>query len=177
MKMVLKRVRLSFPQIWKAQQVNGEGEPAFNANFIIEDLVTAASVDKVIEQVAKDKWGAKADAHLLAIRSKDKTCLHDGSTKDYDGYAGNFFVSARSPTQPLILDRDKTPLNQISGRPYGGCYVNASVDIYAQDNDFGKRINAQLRGIQFVADGEAFGAGPASADEFEELDEEEGGLA
>jgi hypothetical protein len=82
------------------------------------------------------------------------------------------YVSAASKTRPLVLDSNKTPLTDEDGKPYGGCYVNASIEIWAQDNQFGKRINAQLRGIQFVKDGDAFGGGgsPASADEFEELE-------
>ncbi|MNP74169.1 hypothetical protein D3C76_1710040 [compost metagenome] len=45
------------------------------------------------------------------------------------------------------------------------------VDIWAQDNSYGKRINAQLQGIQFVKDGEAFSGGGTSADasDFEEI--------
>jgi len=50
--------------------------------------------------------------------------------------------------------------------PYSGCYVNVSMDVWAQANDFGKRINAKLLAIQFEADGAAFGGGEgfASAD-------------
>lgn len=49
--------------------------------------------------------------------------------------------------------------------------MNASIELWAQDNkQFGKRINAQLRGVQFLRDGDAFAAGsPASEDEFEDL--------
>jgi hypothetical protein len=44
------------------------------------------------------------------------------------------------------------------------------VEIWAQDNNYGKRINASLKGVQFVRDGDAFaGGGAASPDEFEDL--------
>ena len=56
-------------------------------------------------------------------------------------------------------------------------YVNGSIELWCQDNAYGKRINATLRGVQFLKDGEAFaGGGSASADEFDDLgvdDEEE----
>jgi hypothetical protein len=42
---------------------------------------------------------------------------------------------------------------------YAGCVVNATVRLWAQDNNYGKRINAQLRAIQFVKDGAQFGEG------------------
>ncbi|MWN55950.1 ssDNA-binding protein, partial [Escherichia coli] len=53
-----------------------------------------------------------------------------------------------------------------------GCYVNAVIDIWAQDNNFGKRINASLGGVQFLRDGDAFaGGGVASADDFDDISE------
>jgi len=83
-------------------------------------------------------------------------------------------VSARSKTRPTVLNRDKTPVAEADGVLYGGCYVNALLDVWAQDNAFGKRINATLKGVQFVRDGDAFGGGaPASADDFPDESESE----
>ena len=48
--------------------------------------------------------------------------------------------------------------------------MNASIELWAQDNSFGKRVNASLRGVQFLKDGDAFaGGGAASDDEFDDL--------
>ncbi len=53
---------------------------------------------------------------------------------------------------------------------YAGCYVNASIEIWAQDNQYGKAIRATLRGVQFFRDGDAFTANNvAAADEFDDL--------
>ena len=35
MKLLIKDVRLAFPQLFEAKTVNGEGEPAFSAAFLI----------------------------------------------------------------------------------------------------------------------------------------------
>ncbi len=177
MKVMLKNARLAFPNLFEAKTVNGEGDPAFSAALILDPEANAKVIDQLedaIAQVAKDKWGAKADAVLTKLKSTDKLALHDGDTKaDYDGFPGNQYVSARSKTRPTVIDRDRTPLAESDGRPYAGCYVNASIELWAQDNNYGKRINAQLRGVQFVADGEAFaGGGAAAADEFDELEPE-----
>ena len=57
-----------------------------------------------------------------------------------------------------------------SGRPYAGCYVNAVLEFWAQDNKFGKRVNATLMGVQFFRDGDAFsGGGAASDDDFDDV--------
>ena len=44
----------------------------------------------------------------------------------------------------------------------------------ANINSFGKRINANLYGVQFVKDGEAFGMGPVDVtDDFDDLSDDE----
>jgi hypothetical protein len=172
--MILKltNVRLAFPALFEAKTVNGEGDPAFSASFLIDPAdPQVKGINAAIEATAKEKWGAKADATLKAIRAGNKTCLNDGDTKaDYAGFAGNLFISARSKTRPLVIDADKSPLAAQDGKPYAGCYVNASLDIWAMDNNYGKRICASLRGVQFLKDGDAFaGGGSANPDEFEDV--------
>lgn len=168
-RVMLKNVRLAFPNLFEPSSY-GEGEPAYSATLIM-DSAQAEAVDKALAAVAREKWGAKADAQLKALRAAGKICLRDGDEKaDYDGFEGKMFVAARSKTRPTVVDGQRQPLLQSDGRIYAGCYVNASIEIWAQDNAYGKRVNATLRGIQFVRDGEAFGGGrPAEADEFEEI--------
>ena len=98
--------------------------------------------------------------------------LQDGDLKaQYAGYPGNLFFNARSATRPTVVDRNKAQLTEADGKPYAGAYVNALIELWAQDNQFGKRINASLRGVQFVRDGDAFGGGaaPASEEDFPDL--------
>jgi hypothetical protein len=179
MKVMLKNVRLSFPQLWAAVKVRNrdgseqDGKPTFSCNLLLpENDPQVDLIEDAIEAAANDKWGDKGPRILAEIRAKDRTCLHNGNFKaDYDGYAGMYFLTARTPTKPLVLDRDKRELHEADGKPYGGCYVNCSVDIYAQDHPKGgKRVNASFRGVQFVMDGDAFAAGPpADPDEFDDL--------
>jgi len=167
MKVTLKNVRLSFPQVFEAKAMEAGQKPAYSAAGIMApgnpgiDLLNQA-----INAVGKEKWNAKADANLKALRASGKVCLHDGDTKAYDGFAGNMFVQARAYVRPQVRDRDgQTPLTEADGRIYPGCYVNMIVDVWAQDNSFGKRVNASLLGIQFVRDGESLGGGTAAGDD------------
>ncbi|NYT44581.1 DUF2815 family protein [Alcaligenaceae bacterium] len=174
MKVSLKNVRLAFPTLFEAKTVNGEGKPAFSASFLLDPAdPQVKTLQAAIEAVAKEKWGPKAEAILKQMRAQDKTALHDGDLKsNYDGFPGNLYVSSRSNTRPLIIDADKTPLAEQDGKPYAGCYVNANVELWAQDNNYGKRVNAQLRGVQFFKDGDAFaGGGAASDEEFDDVTE------
>lgn len=172
MKIKLNNVRLSFAQLFEAKTVNGEGKPAFSASFLINpNDPQVKTINEAIEAVAKDKWGTKADATLKVMRTADKTCLHSGDLKaNYDGFEGMLYISSRNALRPLVIDVDKSPLVAEDGKPYSGCFVNASVELWAQDNNYGKRINATLMGVQFFKDGESFsGGGVADADDFDDL--------
>lgn len=181
MKLTIKNVRIAFPQLWEAKAVNGEGKPAFSASFVLpKDHPQIKEINDAIDQLGKDKWGDKATAMLTQLRAADKVALHNGDTKaQYDGFPGNFYVSARAYARPGVFDNridaatgKVAALTQMDGRPYGGCYVNVTVDLWPQDNNFGKRINATLLGVQFVKDGAAFaGTPPSSADDFETVPE------
>ena len=176
MKIKLNNVRLSFAQLFEAKTVNGEGKPAFSASFLIKPTdPQVKAINDAIDAVAKDKWGIKAEANLKVMRTGDKTCLHSGDLKaNYDGFEGMMFVSARNPLRPLVLDVDRSLLSAESGRPYSGCYVNVSLELWAQDNNYGKRVNATLMGVQYFGEGESFsGGGIAEIDDFDDLSAED----
>lgn len=181
----LQSARLSFPDLWEAKQYEGQGPFSYRASFLqsedtpvmlkqTDGTWAKTTMKKVIDQIAADAWKTKAVAILTTIEGQSqKFCWIDGDTKAYDGYEGNFALSASrniNKGRPMIIDRDKSPLTVSDGKPYAGCYVNATVEIWAQDNKFGKGIRATLRGVQFVKDGDAFSAGtPVSEDEFESI--------
>lgn len=174
-RVMIRKVRLAFPNLFNPTTVNGEGKPRYSATLIFPpDHEAVPLIKAAILAAATAKWAAKAQATVTALEKSGKLALHDGDEKsNYDGFEGNLFVTAasREDSPPGVYDADKTPLTERSGKIYAGCYVNASVDFWAQDNAFGKRVNAQLRGVQFAADGDAFSAGrPASADEFEAVE-------
>ena len=175
-RILLKNVRLAFPNLFEPTTVAGEGKPRYSATLLIPaDHPQLAEIRAAQDAIAKEKWRDKSAAIVRGLDKQDKLALHDGDTKSkYDGFPGNFFVSAAAQENaaPTVIDRDRSPLSAKSGRPYAGCFVNASIELWAQDNNYGQRINAQLRGIQFYADGDRFSAGrPADADEFEEVTE------
>jgi hypothetical protein len=175
-RVLLKNVRLAVPTLFEPTTVAGEGKPRYSATLIIPaDHPQLAELQEKQAAVAKEKWRDKAPAIIRGLEKQDKMAVHDGDTKSkYDGFPGNYFISAAAQENaaPTVIDRDRTPLSAKSGRPYAGCFVNASIEFWSQDNSYGQRINAQLRGIQFYADGDSFSAGrPADADEFEEVTE------
>lgn len=164
-KIQLRNVRLSFPSIFKRSEFNGQ-EGKFEATFLLNKETQADQIKALEDRIQ----AMLAEAKMKV--SPDKICMKDGDFIDYDGYAGHVSVKASTNRRPTIIDRDKTPLVEDDGKPYAGCFVNAIIDFWLMDNSYGKRVNANLFGIQFYKDGDAFGAGDTDVvDDFDDLDD------
>ena len=174
MKLHLKDVRCSFFNGFEPSAVKGSTDKKFSSAFLFPRThPQLAEIVGGLQTVAKEKWGADADKNFAALKAGDKLCLHDGDSKpDNDAYPGNLFINASNKTRPLVIGPNREPLVAADGKPYSGCYVNAIIEVWAQDNQFGKRINASLLGVQFLRDGERLaGGGVAAADDFEAIPE------
>lgn len=172
MKFTMHNVRISFPNIFTAK-ANEQGKEQFSAAFLFPtDHPEIAALDQIIDQVGKAKWGDKWPTVKKELKAGDRLLTHNGDSKaSLAGYEGNLFLNAYNTVRPTVVDRDRSPLTAQDGKPYSGSYNNVILDVWAQENSYGKRINAQLQGIQFVKDGEAFSGGGTSADasDFEEI--------
>lgn len=171
MKLKLQNVRLSFPSLFRKAVFNGE-ETKYEATLLINkethaDLIKQIG-DAIKEKIKVDLKGAKLPT--------DKICMKDGDNIEYDGYAGHWSIKASNNKRPLVIDTDKAPLTEDDEKLYAGCYVNAVIELWAQNNSWGKRINANLLGVQFFKDGEPFGdTVSASVDDFDAFgDDDEG---
>ena len=171
-KIRLLDVRISFANLFTPKSVNG-GAARYGANFLIpKDSPQIAQINAVIEEVAKEKWGKDAAKNLEKLRPKDLLCLRDGNDKEYDGYEDCMYIAANAgvKARPTVLDSDLRPLVETDSKIYAGCYVNAILVLWVQDDSNGKRINAQLKGVMFKRDGDAFaGSGPLDPSEFADL--------
>lgn len=172
--LILKNVRLAFPDLFEAKQFDGKGPFTYGATFLMApDSPERAAIEGAMTEAAAAKWGVKAADHLKAIKAggSQKCCFVSGDSKAYDGFAGQWALSAKRQQDsghPKVVDPQLNDLSPSDGKPYGGCYVTAKVEIWAQDNNFGKAIRATLIAVQFVKDGEAFSAtGPADTDGLE----------
>ena len=167
----LSNVRLSFPALFTAKKGPEEtSKAAFAATFILDKKVNAkeiAAIKAGIATLVKDTFKGKMPP---------KVSLRDGAEKpDLDGYGETvMFVSARNEKRQQVVDRDLSPLTEEDGKPFAGCYVNATIRLWAQDNKYGKRINASLGAVQFYKTGDPFGEKQVAASEvFDVLPEDE----
>ncbi len=157
----LRNVRLSFPSIFNRSNFDGK-EGKYEATFLIpkSDTKTKKILDEAIKKLLTE---AKIKV------SPDKICLKDGDDSSYDGYADHWSLKAGNNKRFPIYNNDKTPLTESDNVIYAGCYVHAIIDFWVQNNQYGKRVNANLYALQFHKDGEAFGMGvPDVSDQFDD---------
>ena len=178
MQIKLENVRLSYPHLFKKHKSpkHPDSEPKYSAGFLIpKDGKEHKKVLDAINTVGKEKWGAKASGLITKYKMSSNTCClkTEEMYPENENMKGNVSLNANSSIRPLVLDCDKSELDEDSGRPYGGCYVNAVLDIYIQEGEH-SGIRCQLKGVQFVKDGEAFSsATPAKADDFDIVETED----
>lgn len=168
-KIMLKNVRLSFPSLFSKSEFEGK-QGKFEATLLLDksDKKQYKAIMDAIEECKKEA-NKKVPESKYFIKDGDEIF----EEKEYDGYENMFAIKAGNSKRPTVIDRDKTPIAEEDEKVYAGCFVNAIVSPWVQDNQYGKRVNANLLGIQFVKDGEAFGdAVVASDDDFDEIEDE-----
>lgn len=170
----LVKCNLSFPELFEPKSFAPGMPPKFQAAFVFDPSSKegAANIKKVtaaIKAVLVEHYGG-ADG----IPKGFKPCLKDNATenKEYEGYEGKWFLNASNRTRPTVVNRDLSPITENDDILHPGCLVNASIQLWVQDNQYGKRVNATLRAVQYVDKGEVWGgAAPVRAEqEFEPLE-------
>ena len=171
----LRMVRLSYPHLFKAKGFGrkNEGTPKFSATAII-DPETRSGRDNIqrledaIAAAKEDKWGSK----IPKIKD-DRICLREGD-RDDDASRDMMIVPASNEARPTVLDQDGNEVTAADDVVYAGCYGDMIVRIWAQDNDYGQRINASLEGFRFREDGEPLSSRRrVTADDFDDDDDED----
>jgi hypothetical protein len=158
MELILENVRLSYPHLFKAKSVMNS-DPKFSAAFILDktrDAKMIARAQEVIKEVL-----AEAKKRV----DTDKMCLKDGATKEEIYGPDVMFINASNDDRPQVVDRGRHPVTEEDDIIYGGCFVNAVLNVWFQDNQWGRRVNASLEAVQFVRDGERFGRKPLDVNE------------
>jgi len=180
-RIMLKNVVLAFPALAEPQSF-GEGEPAYGAKFPIKpNSEQQKAIEAAVLAEAKEAWKDKADSVLKMLEEDGKVAFtkkvyrSKKTGEPYQGFDGMHYLSTRNAkTQPSVYDQygeEVSSKGDVERKAFSGAVVNASVEVWAQDNKWGRRINCTLRGVMLTGEGENFGGGssPASADEFASL--------
>lgn len=181
----IEGVRLSYPHLFKPRENerdDGTTVMSYQASFLMEkDTDLTEKNKKRLNKAALAAMEAMfgSDRKKWPKLAPEKKFLRDGDYKDDDGYVGHEYVSTNSTERPVIVNRKRKPVEPNEPQaPYAGCYVNAVIRVWAQNNKYGKRLNAEVKAVQFVRDGEAFSSRrPVDPNEaFQEIGEDEDDL-
>lgn len=183
----LSNVRLSFPKLITPEPSSPGADPTFGCSFLLApNDPQFANFMSLVGLCAETKWKEKAAIFLRQIENDMRQrCYGLGDNKlkaatgiPYEGYPGMYYISAssRADRPPLIarsedgqlVDNNNTMERTTAARKlYGGCYVNARIGLWAQDNQYGKGIRCNLFALQFQGEGTPFGdSGPDLTDAF-----------
>jgi ssDNA-binding protein len=141
--------RVSFPHLFKKPIINGD-EGKCGAKLMLE---TDADAVKPIKTNVSDLIKSKLKIKKLPA---SKLCLRDGDEEGRPEYEGLLVLSANCKGKPIVVDSTGRGVisDEADSDIYAGCFVNAKIRLWAQDNTYGKRVNAELVSIQFAAHGE-----------------------
>lgn len=178
-KIMLRNVRLSYEHIFNATKFQ-EGQTAkYSATFIIpKDHPDLPAVKKAMIEAGQEKFAAAFNTKngwprgfTCSLKDADVDVNNMGEVlaEKNPAYKGCYILEANSTRRPVALGRRKEALTEEDGVIYSGCYVNASLaaDGYVFEN-IKRGVKCYLNGVQFVKDGERFGAD--ASDDFDALD-------
>ena len=186
----LKHVRIAFiDELFEPGQYEGKGDFRHTATFIVEPgSANDKAIQAAIESEAKTAWGKNAASMLEDLRGDKKAFSYQKNKKDkagdiYDGFKNMYALSGvrkQKDGSPLFLHNVKDPstgkAQRLTGKEgviYAGCYVNAKVEMWAQQGTH-RGMRCGLLGVQYDAPGDSFGgASRATDDGFEAIEAEE----
>lgn len=178
MQIKLETVRVAFADLIEPRAFSQGQDPTFGVTSLIpkEDAAKLKLVHGAMLVAAQGKWGEDGARIAQELVREGKTCIRDGNSRRnrkgeiYQGFENHFAVSsnARADQPPRIFTPHGEKITSENFAEfeqyaiYGGCYAHVLISLWAQDNQYGRRINATIEGAVFAEHGEAFAGGRAS---------------
>lgn len=160
--------RLSFPAIFAPSKVDDDDtKEKYKATFLIPK--TGAKHRSTLIKLREAEKAAIRDAYGNNAPPKKfrKSAIQDGDEKDYDGYAGHYFVKTSTTERPGVgkfMGKSKDGKNIIekldahqSEEVYAGCYVGGQVFAACYDVKGSRGVTFYLNSIVKTRDGTPFG--------------------
>lgn len=146
---LIKDARVSYPHLFKQPIINGETGKCGATILLDPDNPALEELKRQITDLMNSAFkGRKLPPERVCLRRRE----------DREEYGDMIAMSAncKEGKTPLVVAADgKTFVtDETKNAIYAGCRVHAKVRLWAQDNQYGKRINAELIAIQFAGDDE-----------------------
>ena len=182
-KVMLRNVRLSYEHIFTPTKFSESAPAKYSATFIIpKDHADLPIIKRALFEAGQEtfpadfKPGAWPKGYTCALKDADVDTDSNGDVlaEKQPAYKGCYIIEANSMNRPITVNRKTAAVTEADGVIYSGCYVNASLGIAGYTYEkIKKGVKAYLNGVQFVEDGERFGADALS--DFDDIDDADGG--
>jgi hypothetical protein len=163
--------------LFRAVQINGEGDPKFSTQVLIPktDKATIAAL-RAAEKAAVDEGNQGIfKGKGVTAESVIKDADEDGTAEDYPHTAGHLYmsVSAREDFRPQVVDAG---LNEITDQSqvYSGVYARVSVRSFPYTYGAKKRgVSFGLNNVQVIGGGDRLGGGTSAKQDFDAFTDED----
>lgn len=181
LKVITGKVRLSYPELFKARAANEKSDPKFSTEILIpkDDTRTlgkiraaqnAAVVSDKGQKIFGDQTPGSTYGDPKFNGKKFQDTLRDGDDPDENEgrpeREGHWFMNVRSSEKykPGVVDKDTEPVMDQS-QVYGGVYARVSMAAYPFSVEGNKGVSFGLNNVQVLGYGEPFGGGRDSAED------------
>lgn len=142
-------------QIFTAESFEAGGVEYFGTQLLMDPNSESAKVANATIEAVRE------GAQLGKVKT-DRLCMTDGDDTEYKSHQGMLVLRATRQAKkgrPMTVDNLLNPCVQEDNLLYSGATARCKVNIWAQDNKWGKRVNAELLAVQFIAHGDQIGGG------------------
>ena len=176
-KVVTGKVRLSYPNLFKAKAFTPGMDAKYSAVLLIPktEKETVAKITAAIRE-ASEEWAEKFGKGKAPKNLRSP--LRDGDVEKADEhpeYKGMWFISASSKNAPKLYDREGNDILD-DQELYPGCWVRCDLNMAPYSNTGNNGVGAYLNSVKFWKDGERLAGYSASAsaydDDYEDDDDD-----
>lgn len=153
---MLRGGRTSFMNVFAAKMNRLSGNEEFSVDILIPKGTDMAEFTAAVNAAMMKKFRKIIRPKYDLIKDGEEKRTSAG--EPVEGYAGHWYLVAKSRRKPKVLDGLK---NEITD-PFSfasGDYANVLVNVYGYDNRGNKGVSCKLLTIQKTRDGERFGGG------------------
>lgn len=155
----IENVVIAFPHLWEPHTPPGTTQAKWGAEFILHPLQNAASIaalDAAFRKVVAEVGKADSLNYLKnPCQSGDAlnaSALTKGKKPRQELIGMRVIRASDSNYQPAVVDQNLIPIpKEQAANVFGGCIVNAYIDLYWSNNPTNPGCFAGLRGVQLVS--------------------------
>lgn len=151
---LVENVICSYPHLFSPWSKE-EGKPKkYSVKGIMSNKTHADAIKALrdhVKELQKEWFKGPVGAANIFVKNGDDA----GKPETEDAWLVN--ASENADKRPNVINRDKSRINAEDDIIYPGCVINILIKPWKQQNVHGKKVNANLLAVQFVADGTRFG--------------------